>query len=66
MLVEPGDILSAIFLTRGEEKETFILVVFGLFSSLVCVAWTVSDSLSALRPLSLSFVLHLAFLFLSS
>lgn len=51
MLVEPGDILSAIFLTHAEEKETFILVIFGLFLILVCVAWTVSDSLSALLPL---------------
>lgn len=29
MLVEPGDILSAIFLTHAEERETFILVLFG-------------------------------------
>lgn len=30
MLVEPGDILSAIFLTHAEEKKTFISVVVGL------------------------------------
>ena len=64
--MEPGDILSAIFLTNAGEKETFILLVCGLFSVLVSVAWTGSDSLSAPLPLSLSFVLHLALLFFSS
>lgn len=64
--MEPGDILSAIFLTNAVERETFILLVCGLFSALVSVAWTGSDSLSAPLPLSLSFVLHLALLFFSS
>lgn len=62
MLVEPGDILSAIFLTHAEEKEAFILVAVALLSFLACVAWTMSDSLSVLLCPVRSFVPHLALL----
>ena len=63
MLVEPGDILSAIFLTHAEEKETFILVLFGL-SLFLSVSPGQCLIPYLLRSLfSLSFVRHLALLF---